>query len=158
MPERPNRAEPLPSGDRTPPYEACCSPSEFKHVNEYLELFNGNEGGKCSPSGAFPCGISQAKTRARCGPGLPAFTRSSVMVSFSALYPTSRWHFYTDKELAFAHVYPMTESSPVQCRDCMKNDFDGMAHSSIRSALGNGMPLPIQTAWFAFVLSNCVCK
>ena len=80
------------------------------------------------------------------------------MVSLSAMMPHSRLYFYTNEELAFAHGYPMTDTALPKYRDCMKTDFAGMSATSVRSALGNGMHLPIQIAWFAFVVSNCVRK
>ena len=150
----PNRYEQCEPEVTIPPFRACVTPCEAKHIDEYMEVFK--ESAKCSPTGAFACDISQSRRRARRGPWLPAYTGSSVMASFSAMIPESRVYFYTDKELAFAHGFPMTPSALPLYRSCMKNDFDGMAHSCIRSALGNGMHLPIQISWFAYVLSNCV--
>jgi len=138
----------------TPALEDFFSPgAERSRLAKYQEVFQDLT--RVGPTGAMCADISQdPEHRLRCGPWLPALTRSTQLVSLS------RSHIYTPNELDFSQGWPSLEMEPCKkYQSCMPvASWSDFAPLDRQHLLGNGMHLFQLSCIWQYVLSNLLLR
>lgn len=136
----------LRSGERID-YRKLLPKKAQQFFDAYLEAASRRPDGEC-----FIADLSQNPAqRFRGGPTLPTLARSSELYVMSASPPEK----LTPGELLFAHGWPMVSTAlGDEYRSCCSCDVSCLTPAQQRRLLGNGMSLPIVSAFMLYVRSH----